>query len=178
MLIGPIILTLLYIWRRGDVRTFAAYVYRIAITDRNRKKLLLLIILFGCVGVVGVYFVLRAGNEGALLPFEAGFRHWMDSFFGVRPRTKEIWIGHPLLLLALYAWLRYGKGRWLLLAGVIGQLSMMNTFSHLHSPLLISFTRTMLGLTLGLFIGMLLIIVLRNQSSLIFEIARGNFRWI
>jgi hypothetical protein len=36
---------------------------------------------------------------------------------------------------------------------VIGQLSILNTFSHIHTPLLVSMWRTLLGLVLGFALG-------------------------
>ncbi|MGE5578150.1 MAG: DUF5693 family protein [Syntrophothermus sp.] len=45
----------------------------------------------------------------------------------------------------------------LLLAGVIGQLSMVNTFAHIHTPLAVSALRTALGLVFGSLIGILAI---------------------
>jgi hypothetical protein len=72
-----------------------------------------------------------------------------------RPRTKEFLIGHPLLVAALDQRLRGRKSLsgWLMVGAVIGQLSMVNTFSHIHTPLWVSGLRTGLGLVLGLAIG-------------------------
>jgi hypothetical protein len=45
----------------------------------------------------------------------------------------------------------------LLLLGAVGQASLVNTFCHLHTPLLISLVRTANGLWLGLAIGSLVV---------------------
>ena len=162
LMIGPMMLIGLYLWRTGDVQALASYMYRIAVTERNWWKFILQITAIAIIGLVGVYLVLRSGTDGTTLPYEAEFRHWMDYVFGVRPRTKEMLIGHPLLLVALYSLLRYGKGRWLLLGAVIGHLSIINSFTHLHTPLAISITRTLWGLVLGLIIGILWIAIMNT----------------
>jgi len=47
-----------------------------------------------------------------------------------------------------------------LLLGVIGQISLVNTYAHLHTPLLISLVRSFHGLWLGLFLGVAAILAL------------------
>jgi ABC-type nitrate/sulfonate/bicarbonate transport system permease component len=74
----------------------------------------------------------------------------------VRPRFKEL-LGHPLAVLGLTgsawpAWIRGG----LLTGGVIAQASILNSFSHYHTPVLISLQRTLIALALGLVIGLVL----------------------
>ena len=79
----------------------------------------------------------------------------------VRPRTKEFLIGYPALFLAAGYFLR-GEKQWLwVLAaiGVIAPISVFNTFSHIHTPLMISLIRTFNGLILGLLIGWVLFLV-------------------
>jgi hypothetical protein len=73
----------------------------------------------------------------------------------VRPRTKEFLIGHPALVVAL-GLLSAGRREWLPLAmllGAIGQVSLVNTFCHLHSPLEVSLMRTLWGILIGLLLG-------------------------
>jgi len=101
--------------------------------------------------------VLRSGNESGVgvSGLELHFRAVLDRVFGVRPRTKEVLIGHPLLVLA-FARAMAGKrgGLWALLAlGTVGQVSMVNTFSHLHTPILVSVARTLHGLWVGALLG-------------------------
>jgi len=77
----------------------------------------------------------------------------------VRPRTKEFLIGHPALVIG--AWmLLTGRMRFLPLAmflATIGQVSIVNTFCHLHSPLLVSLQRTGWGILLGVGLGLLVL---------------------
>ena len=114
------------------------------------------------VGALGL-LMLRSGNDSGVgvSGLELRFRALLDHVFGVRPRTKEVLIGHPFLMLAL-ARLAAGKrqGLWALLTvGAIGQASMVNTFCHLHTPVMISVARTVHGLWLGAALGVALWLV-------------------
>ena len=107
--------------------------------------------------------VLRSGNESGLgiSTVEVELRALLDRLLLVRPRSKEILFAHPLLILSLIL-LRRGarRGLWIgLTAGVIGQVSIINTFCHLHTPLVISLLRVVHGLWIGLAGGLLLWLV-------------------
>lgn len=103
----------------------------------------------------GYIYLTRTGNHGTLLPFEASFRSWLEETFGVRPRTKEAFIAHPLLFVILYYYNRFKPIRYLLPFAIIGQLSIVNTFTHFHTPLSISLTRSLTGCLVGLIVGLL-----------------------
>jgi peptidoglycan/LPS O-acetylase OafA/YrhL len=86
---------------------------------------------------------------------EMKIRSLLDRTLPVRPRTKEFLIGHPAFVLALALWFR-GRRRWaapLLVVGVVGQVSMLNTFCHVHTPLYLSLVRVVTGLALGAALG-------------------------
>ncbi len=104
--------------------------------------------------------VMRSGNEaaGAVLPMELEVRAALDRLLGVRPRTKEIFLGHPVMLLALLLAIRRIRGGvWLLFAvGVIGQVSLLNSFCHIHTPLLLTLLRVFNGLWVGALAGVVL----------------------
>jgi len=107
--------------------------------------------------VLAVYIV-RTGNEGTALvsSWETMFREMLDRVLGVRPRTKEFLIGHPAMLALLY----YGydsRKLVLLVLGLIGQVSLVNTYAHLHTPLLISLVRSFHGLWMGIAVGIIII---------------------
>ncbi|WP_213413690.1 DUF5693 family protein [Xylanibacillus composti] len=114
------------------------------------------IVILGIVGVVGLYYLSRAGNAGTTLPYERAFRAFLENTLGVRPRTQEFLIGHPLLIAGAYLCLRYRKGLLLVVLGVIGQLTMVNTFTHLHTPLDISMLRVTYGVAFGLLVSVVL----------------------
>ena len=81
----------------------------------------------------------------------------LETTFGVRPRTKEFLLAHPLMLLGLFLSLRYRAAWVLLIVGCMGQLSMVDTFAHIHTPIHISLIRILLGLGMGTVIGLILI---------------------
>jgi hypothetical protein len=115
--------------------------------------------LLGLVILVAVAVLLvRSGNESPVAPtgLERDFRALLDHLLWVRPRTKEIFFGHPLLLLSLILFYRGQKrGVWLgLTLGVVGQISLLNTFCHLHTPILLSLVRSLHGLWIGLLVGL------------------------
>jgi hypothetical protein len=47
-----------------------------------------------------------------------------------------------------------------LLIAIIGQVSLVNTYAHIHTPLIISLIRTLHGLWIGIIIGVIVIICL------------------
>ncbi len=102
-------------------------------------------------GVLGIV-LLRSGNEGGLpvLDFETMLRGSLEQALTVRPRTKEL-LGHPAFVLFLLSlpW-RNRLSLLLGLAGMLGQVSILNTFCHIHTPLLVTLQRVGLGLLIGL----------------------------
>ncbi|MEI6433009.1 MAG: DUF5693 family protein, partial [bacterium] len=65
-------------------------------------------------------------------------------------------IGHPALLLSLIFGVT-GRRQWaipLFIIGAVGQISLLNTFCHLHTPLLVGLWRAGLGIGFGILIGL------------------------
>ncbi len=121
----------------------------------------------------GALLVMRSGNQSDIAPsaFELWTRAHLSSALGVRPRFKEFLVGYPLLMLvpALAPAHRRAIG-WLLALGVgIGIGDVIDTFSHLHTPLIVSLIRVVLGAILGIAIGALVIAVYRR-----FVLARSS----
>jgi hypothetical protein len=110
--------------------------------------------------------LVRTGNEPGVgvSDTEMKMRVLLERYLLARPRTKEFLVGHPALVLAL-AMSAAGIGRavWipLLLVGVIGQASVVNTLCHIHTPLAISLPRILLGWLLGAIIGTLAFVAIR-----------------
>lgn len=119
-------------------------------------------LLFGAVAVVALaIYIIRTGNDAPTLvsPLETQARSILDAILGVRPRTKEFLLGHPAMLALLYYGFRYDYIRIGLLGlGIIGQVSLVNTYAHIHTPLVISMIRSFHGLWLGILIGIILIL--------------------
>ena len=120
-------------------------------------------IKLGDIAVMGLGLALlglvysRRGNAtgGSVTEFESSLRQNVQDSM-VRPRFKEV-AAHPLAILGLSGKLPGYFSGLMLLGGTMGQASILNTFSHFHTPFLISATRCFLGLGLGLLIGLLLV---------------------
>ncbi|GEM84478.1 DUF5693 family protein [Meiothermus hypogaeus] len=112
--------------------------------------------------VVGLA-VLRRGNDAApsIVPeWELQLRAFLQDVM-VRPRFKEIF-AHALAPVALLLpWPTWLKNVLLVLVAV-GMGSILNTFSHYHTPLSISFFRVLNGLLIGLAVGLVGVWVIRR----------------
>ncbi|ASK62138.1 hypothetical protein CFK37_08150 [Virgibacillus phasianinus] len=114
------------------------------------------------IGFVIFYYISRTGNAGSVSEIELLIRHKLEEYLYVRPRTKEFLIGFPLYILALYTMGVNKKwGKFLLILGVIGFLSIMNTFTHFHIPLHISLLRTAYSIVIGYILGIFLIYLVK-----------------
>lgn len=147
----PIALVLMYLIFKEHQFDFKYY------TGWLDKKIsygaLLVIALFGLIFYV---YVTRSGNSGTASDLERSFRQLLDNVLGVRPRTKEFLISYPILLAMLY----YGyKEKYILfvILAVIGPVSFVNTYAHIHTPILISLVRSAYGILFGIIIGFILI---------------------
>nr|WP_267962527.1 DUF5693 family protein [Thermus hydrothermalis] len=108
--------------------------------------------------------LLRRGNEAPLVPeLELKLRSLLQDLM-VRPRFKEVF-GHALFPLALLLpWPRFVQNGLLFLAA-LGMASILNTFSHFHTPLPISFFRVVNGAILGLLLGLIGVILVRRLRA-------------
>ena len=102
----------------------------------------------------------RSGNDSGLGAgnLELAFRSVLDKILFVRPRTKEFLVGYPLLMVGM-TFLARGKRNWAvpcIVVGSIGLISALNTFCHIHTPIVLSLIRTANGLWVGLIIGVVL----------------------
>ncbi|MCX8053650.1 MAG: DUF5693 family protein, partial [Armatimonadetes bacterium] len=136
-----------------DVKSTAAVV---ASRPLTLGQALVLIAVFAIVGLA----VVRTTNEPAIDPFSAELRSRaiLETALVVRPRAKEFLIGHPALLLgiALLATRRRDWALPLVVLGMLGQVSLVNSFCHIHTPLTVSISRTANGLVLGIIVGLVL----------------------
>lgn len=121
-------------------------------------------------GLAGLLFIsARTGNDnpGAVSGIELQIRSLLDQLLFVRPRSKEFLLGHPALILGLcLAAYRPDLRQWsslLLLVGVIGQTSVVNTLCHLHTPIALSLVRVGVGLLGGGIIALLLWAVIKQR---------------
>ncbi|PYE54209.1 hypothetical protein DES52_106175 [Deinococcus yavapaiensis KR-236] len=149
-LVVPLLLFGLSLLPRQDIRKTATDLYNTPMRLGD-----IAIIMFGLAAIALV--VLRRGNTPAVgvSDTEAKVRQALQDSM-IRPRTKEIF-GHPAGILGLTNFFPPYMSYLLLAGGVVGQSSILNTFSHSHTPLLISLLRTFNGIWVGALIGFVLI---------------------
>ena len=122
------------------------------------------LLLIGLVALAAFYVILaRSGNDSGVgaSGTEMKLRAVLDHLLPARPRNKEFLVGHPAFVLAL-AWACRGRRRLaipLFVVGSVGQVSLLNTFCHIHTPLIISFWHGLLGLLLGIPLGMVAFLI-------------------
>lgn len=124
------------------------------------------VIVLVLIAAIGFFYIGRSGNGGTAPGFELAFRQWLEDLLYVRPRTKEFLIGFPFFVLAIYVMNTNKRlGQILLIPAVIGFLSIMNTFTHLHIPLEVSVLRTVYSVVLGFFIGFVFIAIYKALAK-------------
>lgn len=126
----------------------------------------------------------RSGNVGAVPhSFELDIRFWLQNLLDVRPRFKEFLVGHPLMILGLSLYKKNSiLAKVFIWCGIIGLISIVNSFCHLHTPLWISLFRTFNGFWMGGIFGAILVclcFVLQKKLFLTFTSSRwgdGDFK--
>ncbi len=139
-------------WVRWKAR--AAGQFRAAMQEPARFGLLIV----GIVALAAIMLIVaRTGNDAGVgvSGAELKGRAILDRILPARPRTKEFLVGHPLFILGLAWWWRGRRrlGLPCLVFGSLGQVSLLNTFCHIHTPLVISVWRDGIGLVLGILLG-------------------------
>jgi Family of unknown function (DUF5693) len=128
-------------------------------------------LLVGLVLVVAAYVVLqRSGNQSDIAPssFELALRSHLTSILQVRPRFKEFVVAWPALMLvpALEPADRARFGWLFVLAAGVGLGDLIDTFSHLHTPLVVGAERVVNGGVLGVVLGAIVVFVYRKLRPL------------
>lgn len=133
------------------------------------------LLLFVVIAAIGVFYITRTGNAGTASALELAIRQWLEDTLYVRPRTKEFLIGFPFFVLALYVMgINKKLGSILLIPYVIGFLSIMNTFTHLHIPLDVSILRTLYSIVFGFVVGLVFIGVYIVLAKIVKKLSRGG----
>jgi hypothetical protein len=163
----PLLTALLFIKRynmfgvaEGKTLNFWQQIRELAKVKITAGHLLVLAVL----AVVAIIFVGRSGHSAGIpVPaLEIKLRVLLEHLMYARPREKEFLIGHPAFYLAVYA--AYNK--WpkvlqllLVMAASIGQGSLVQTFCHVRTPVIMSYVRAGDGFVLGAVLGIILLIV-------------------
>ena len=111
--------------------------------------------------LVFVYYIYRTGNSTTTSETELAFRNFLENALIARPRTKEMIIGWPMLMLFIWS-LRRGMKFLPMVFGMgmsIGLVSVVNTFLHIRTPFLLSLLRTGWGVLFGLLIGLAAVVI-------------------
>ncbi len=160
-LLPLIIISLYYLFQPGsrDLRREIPRMLESQITVKH-------ILLAGALALIAVIYIGRTGNF-PLLPvpnWELTVRSLLEKILYVRPRFKEFLIGHPLFIFSLYLAASKRKKLFfypLLMLASVGVITTVNTFSHLHTPVLISLLRTFHAYWLSFGVALLLIVIYR-----------------
>ncbi len=120
--------------------------------------------LLGMLLAVAGLVLFRSDNVQFVPAFEVRLRDFLERVLVARPRSKEIFLGYPALLL----WYYVRKGdlwpHWreiFRMGTVLGFSSAVNSFCHFHTPLYFILFRQFNGLWTGVLVGMGAILLLR-----------------
>ncbi|MFW5897639.1 MAG: DUF5693 family protein [Halanaerobium sp.] len=129
------------------------------------------LILAGGLALIAVIYIGRTGNF-PLLPvpaWELTIRGLLERLLYVRPRFKEFLIGHPLFIFSLYLSAEKRKQLYfypILMLASVGVITTVNTFSHLHTPVIISLLRTLHSYWLSFGAALVLILIYKLTEYL------------
>jgi hypothetical protein len=125
---------------------------------------ILYVVIGLALGYVGYVYISRTGHETSVQPsdIEMIVRNFLERELPARPRTKEFLIAFP----ALYGMVYFLNKDYKIIAGimsvgaVIGLASIVNTFSHIRSPLYLSVARSGFSFLFGIITGVVAIIAI------------------
>lgn len=137
------------------------------------------LLAIGVLLIVAWVFVGRSGHSaGVPVPgFELKLRQFLENVMYARPREKEFMIGYPALLAATYIF----RQRWpfsyhfiFTIASVICLGSMVETFAHIRTPILMSIMRGFDGVWLGIIVGLVCLVALIIAKHLLDWLMKGD----
>ena len=149
---------------KGRIKRFNAYFAELMKTPMQLGWFLAVVVIAVAAVfllAVFVYYIYRTGNSATTSSAELAFRNFLENTLVIRPRTKEMIVGWPMLLLFIWS-LRRGMKFLPMVFGLgmtIGLVSVVNTFLHIRTPFLISLLRTGWGVLFGLLIGLALVLL-------------------
>ena len=122
------------------------------------------IALFGVL-LAGIGLIIfRSGNVAFIPGFEAKIRVTLEKLLIARPRTREVFIGYPSLLILnfLVAKKYFAQYREIFRIGVaLGFSSVINSFCHFHTPMFLILLREFNGLWTGLLVGLVAVLLVK-----------------
>ena len=158
---------------KGRIKRFNAYFAELMKTPMQLGWFLAVVVIAVAAVfmlLVFVYYMYRTGNSTTASASELAFRNFLENALIARPRTKEMLIGWPMLMLFIWS-LRRGMKFLPMVFGMgmsIGLVSVVNTFLHIRTPFLLSLLRTGWGMLFGLLIGLAVMLL----AELIYRLVR------
>ncbi len=136
-------------------------VYLIHNTDVNydylKKTIIYKNLFFILISIILIIFsLIKFSPFIEVWQFEEKFREIMYTVFLIRPRFKEILIGYPALI--LFSFLKGLQREKRFFIGFLSNFviaSIFNSFFHIHTPIFISFLRSLTGIITGTIIGLI-----------------------
>lgn len=135
------------------------------------------LLAFAAAGAVAYVFVGRSGHSAGLpVPdVEIKLRRFLEMAMYARPREKEFLIGHPAFLLAVMAlyrqWPRFFHFGFVI-AATIAMGSLVETFAHMRTPVIMSLVRGVDGMIFGAVLGIIAVVGLQWMHALSFLLRR------
>ena len=123
-------------------------------------ELVLIGVLLAAVGLM----IFRSGNVAFIPGFEARIRETLERVLIARPRTREVFVGYPSLLLLnfLVSKKLFAHYREIFRIGVVlGFSTVINSFCHFHTPLTLILLREFNGLWTGLLVGLAVVLLVK-----------------
>jgi len=124
-------------------------------------------LLISALVAIGAWvFIGRSGHTAGVpvLDIELKMRAFLERAMYARPRGKEFMIGHPAFFLAAMALYR----QWprvvhyaMIVVATIAQGSLVETFAHLRTPVLMSFVRGIDGMVAGIGVGIVAVVAVQ-----------------
>lgn len=134
-------------------------------------------LLAGVIFYIGYIYLARTGHESNVKPsdLEMMGRNLLEVKLIARPRIKEFLLAFPAIILAIN--LAFNKNKLgIFVAGLLialGQTSVVNTFSHLRTPMYLSAMRLVYGVLLGIVFGVIYLLLMKVGTK-IFRLLRGE----
>ena len=157
---------------KGRVKRFNAYFAQVMKTPMQLGWFVAIVVIAVAAVfllLVFVYYIYRTGNSTTTSETELAFRNFLENTLIARPRTKEMLIGWPMLMLFIWS-LRRGMKFLPMVFGMgmsIGLVSVVNTFLHIRTPFLLSLLRTGWGILFGLLIGLAAVVIAEGLYRLV-----------
>lgn len=154
LVVPPLVLLLLYAFT-------PLFGNRIKLSDAGMAPIRVwqLVAVF-VLAAAAVLLLMRSGNlpDIGVSSFETQARGFLTTLLGARPRFKEFLIGFPALMLlpVLLPAHRRAAGWLIIIAAGVGLSDVLDTFSHIHTPLIVSALRLFNAIVAGTLIGVAL----------------------